>query len=805
MGNIQEYFNRQFQQLAFLNTAAKEELVKLTEKVEDNKNLFSSIKLSKVKYQDLVILRENAEIVQTKSSKVKETVLKKSDTFSKILANVEKRVTQLERKASKNTVTINGGKFVIGNLKGSLKMTLPKTKKISQSELDYSARSATNEIKLEQIRYMKDIIDLLKVRGKIDAEPVKPKKDKPEESSNPLDWFKKAVMGVAAGLIGPLLGASIFSKVGGVFSKAKGLIGKAGLGKILGWAGVATAAVGAVSTIKDAWADFQKYSAKGHVAAAQSSIIYGTMGVTGNLFNAIGSLAPFKAGLPLMALGSGLLWFADKFKQNAKDEDEGYIGQAETKTRQVTKLIEEKKAAGTFLEMRPNSKDPTDIFWEYRSGNKWLPIMDNATGSKLSMMRGRDKIIQSADGTGIQRYKLKTDSGFRDLEIDPSGKIVMRIPGVDKGVPVSSKESQPSPKPTTVTTTSPKSTKSAPLVDPKTQRDLNTVEKEVSVIDSFLGKISGVFKSTELTKMSGASFTQASEPTTNVPSGATSTIAGDFTATRGSLTLTRTEVQKKALQDTSNNELFLGATSPRITAPFYRWRSPDWYIARGMNAKNAHFHNGVDIGVPSGTKVRSVYPGIVKYSKLGVNVDTDKNIRINYWHIKPSVKVGDSVAVGQEIGTVFKDAHSTGPHLHFGVQSLEGLSQANKVDPTKYSIDPAAWLANKDAQAYTFDLLPYTSKTASFIPGSDKPREIAAYAKGTSYVPHDMVARVHKDEIILTKAQAQKIKAEAKSNKPQMSNFVATEEYNVFEDSDFWINTFMPALANVVKLEYEYE
>lgn len=793
--SIREYFNRQYQQLSFLNTAVREEFLKLEDSVKQNANSFSQISSAKIR-KDFVQIKN----VQPKSAK--SDVLQKPDNFTKLLSGIQKRVTVLEKQQSKS-ITLSGGKFVFGNVKGfNIKSILPKTEKQSQSLMDYSARESANEIKHEQIRYMKDILELLNVKADLPGPDANVKKPSEE---NPISWFKNAILGVAVGALAPLLGGA-FAKITGIFSKAKGLLGKIKGGKMLGWAGVAMSAASAFSTMKNAWSDFKAYTGKGHIAAAQSSLLYGTMGVTGNLLNAIGSVVPMPAALPLIGLGSGLISFSEKFRDTAKDESEGFIGQAETKSQQVSKLIEEKKAAGTFLEMRPNISNPSSPYWEYKSGNKWLPIMDNATGSKLSMRSGKDRIIQTGDGTGIQRYKLKTDSGIRDLEIDPSGKIVMRIPNMPNGVPVTSSEktlSRPSP---AVQAKSGTAAKSQSITDPAIQKDLNAVEKDVSGFDKFVGAISGMFESKQLAKVADSKF--VSDASTEVGPALTGSVssskAGDFSATRGNLTLTRTEAQKQALSDGFNNEMFLGQTNPRITSPFYKWRSPDWYVARGINAKKAHAHGGVDIGVPSGTKVRSLYSGKARVVKgLGLSVDTDRDIRLNYWHIQPSVKNGDSVTLGQELGTVYKDKHSTGPHLHFEVQSLEGMRQDTKIDPGKYVIDPAAWLADKDAPANKFDLLPYKSQTAAFVKGTDGPREIPGYAKGTSYVPEDMVARVHKDEIILTKQQAQKIKAEAKSSKPEISKMASSNEYNVFEDSDFWINTFMPALAEVVRMEYD--
>lgn len=802
MSNIREYFNRQFQQLSFLNNSVREEFLKLDESVKQNVELFSKFPKPVRKFVKPSISETKKETIQSKP-----TSFVQSD---KLFLNVQKRIGQLEKRY-KNTNQIISGKITIGNLKGlNFKSLFPQTQKISQSSLDYSARDSINEVKLEQIKYMKDILELLNAKvPKTDEGTPTPQKKPPEES--PLSWFKNVILGTALGALVPLVGGA-FTKVGGIFSKAKGLLGKAP-GKLLAWAGVATSAVHGFKTLKNAVSDFSKYSSQGHIAAAQSSLLYGTMGVTGDLFNAIGSI-PSPASVPLLVLGTGLTTFAEKFRDTAKDEAAGYIGQAEAKSQQVAKLIQEKKEAGTFLEMRPNLSDPSDYFWEYRSGNKWLPVMDNGTGKKMSMMRGQDKIVPFSDGSGIQRYRIKTNTGIRDLEIDQSGKIVMRIPNIPNGVPVTSKESSTTARPVTPQAKPAVGAKSQSLTDPTIQKDLNAVDKDVSAFDRLFGKLSSIFETTELTKMSGSSFTGTSVgtiPSETVPTGTPGTVesnkAGDFTATRGNLTITRTEIQKQALANaTFNNEMFLGQTNPKITSPFYKWRSADWYVSRFGKSKNhtkPHAHGGVDIGVPSGTKVRSLYSGKATVSKLGISVDTDRDIRLNYWHIQPSVKTGDSVVVGQELGTVYKDKYSTGPHLHFEVQSLEGLRQDKKVSPGAYVIDPAAWLADKDAPAHKFDLLPYTSQTAAFVKGTDGPRKIPAYAKGTSYVPEDMVARVHKDEIILTQQQAKKIKAEAKSRKPNISKMAELQEYNVFEDSDFWINTFMPALAEVVRMEYE--
>lgn len=88
----------------------------------------------------------------------------------------------------------------------------------------------------------------------------------------------------------------------------------------------------------------------------------------------------------------------------------------------------------------------------------------------------------------------------------------------------------------------------------------------------------------------------------------------------------------------------------------------------------ARRHEGIDIGAPRGTPIRSVAAGVVKYSTvsgrcgLGVSVDHGDGWRSVYCHLNSSaVAGGDTVTRGQPIGTVGNtgNAATTTPHLHF--------------------------------------------------------------------------------------------------------------------------------------------
>jgi len=104
-------------------------------------------------------------------------------------------------------------------------------------------------------------------------------------------------------------------------------------------------------------------------------------------------------------------------------------------------------------------------------------------------------------------------------------------------------------------------------------------------------------------------------------------------------------------------------------------------------------HKGIDLNPGNGFPVQSVAAGTVveaieSNEGLGVHVVVEHVIdgqvtRTVYGHMQFSsllVSVGDSVAVGQQLGVVGSTGQSTGPHLHFEVI----------IDDIQ--IDPLPWL-----------------------------------------------------------------------------------------------------------------
>jgi murein DD-endopeptidase MepM/ murein hydrolase activator NlpD len=104
-------------------------------------------------------------------------------------------------------------------------------------------------------------------------------------------------------------------------------------------------------------------------------------------------------------------------------------------------------------------------------------------------------------------------------------------------------------------------------------------------------------------------------------------------------------------------------------------------------AYNGKGHNGVDFGVPPGTKVTAALAGTVvetgntdavsgclSYGKW-ILVRHPNGLSTLYAHLSAiSVSAGQQVVTGQLLGYSGNTGYSTGPHLHFTVYASSGVN-----------------------------------------------------------------------------------------------------------------------------------
>ena len=105
-----------------------------------------------------------------------------------------------------------------------------------------------------------------------------------------------------------------------------------------------------------------------------------------------------------------------------------------------------------------------------------------------------------------------------------------------------------------------------------------------------------------------------------------------------------------------------------------------------------HFHTGIDLGVPTGTAVASACPGTVTDAVdagagFGVHVVVSCDLpgvdySTLYGHLSSRVvEAGDRVEAGQVLGYSGSTGNSSGPHLHFEVDTPGGPA-----DPIDYLV-----------------------------------------------------------------------------------------------------------------------
>jgi murein DD-endopeptidase MepM/ murein hydrolase activator NlpD len=134
-------------------------------------------------------------------------------------------------------------------------------------------------------------------------------------------------------------------------------------------------------------------------------------------------------------------------------------------------------------------------------------------------------------------------------------------------------------------------------------------------------------------------------------------------------------------------------TGARITQPF----GPSSLYLEPPLGQYPHFHTGIDIAAPFGTRVAAAADGVVvavANTQVGygnyVIVAHGGGIMTLYAHLlETDVKVGDRVARGQRVGREGSSGLSTGPHLHFELRVNDQVTNPMPyLPPLKGSLTP---------------------------------------------------------------------------------------------------------------------
>lgn len=152
--------------------------------------------------------------------------------------------------------------------------------------------------------------------------------------------------------------------------------------------------------------------------------------------------------------------------------------------------------------------------------------------------------------------------------------------------------------------------------------------------------------------------------------------------------------QLKAMQQKYGSRA--GTVAPSAT---WLWPVPGHYtITSGYAWRyifgHREFHNGIDIGAPTGTPIVAVNSGVVLYAGPAegfghwIVIQHANGLMSVYGHMYASgiyVHPGQVVQVGQEIGAVGADGQATGPHLHLSIiTGFNAQGYMISVNPTQY-------------------------------------------------------------------------------------------------------------------------
>jgi murein DD-endopeptidase MepM/ murein hydrolase activator NlpD len=119
-------------------------------------------------------------------------------------------------------------------------------------------------------------------------------------------------------------------------------------------------------------------------------------------------------------------------------------------------------------------------------------------------------------------------------------------------------------------------------------------------------------------------------------------------------------------------------------------------------------HNGIDIGIPSGTAIYSPESGKVTTANetdaggKQLVITHDNGLKTGYAHLDYRFVVqGQRVSKGQQIANSGATGRVTGAHLHFTLTDING----NKLDPQKFYFEQKTKQSNKATVLTAFTII----------------------------------------------------------------------------------------------------
>ena len=187
--------------------------------------------------------------------------------------------------------------------------------------------------------------------------------------------------------------------------------------------------------------------------------------------------------------------------------------------------------------------------------------------------------------------------------------------------------------------------------------------------------------------------TNLADPATNLPGTAAQNLVEEDLAMRDPVTPTE-DYAAASPQRSSAPALRKPKPLPKpvvAAASAAAWVNPlpEASVTSCFGPRWGRLHAGVDLAAPNGTRIRAAGTGtVVAAGEEGgygnaVLIDHGNGFLTHYGHMSAiTVKLGQKVKVGEEIGHEGSAGHYTGPHLHFEVH--EGHY--------KNPIEPTAWM-----------------------------------------------------------------------------------------------------------------